>query len=274
MSLARFLLFFLTAAAFLLAGWSVLVGPLPLWIPLAFVSLYFAVIGFGVLNLRLRMFSDAICSVPAARGQVALTFDDGPDPHSTPEVLTMLKQANARATFFLVGKKVAKYPEIVRAIVEAGHALGVHSYEHDRLYAFLSPRAVRADIERTRDSIETACGERPLWFRPPIGQMSPRTAAGVERAGALVVGWNVRARDGLRATSTEDCAERVLADLEQGAIVLLHDAWENQEVPAGTSSEVVAASPAGVRALGRILAECKRRELRPVTIPELLENAV
>jgi peptidoglycan/xylan/chitin deacetylase (PgdA/CDA1 family) len=251
-----------------MAASAVVLGPPPLWVPVAFAVVYLTLIGVGVMNLQLRMFGDAVCDVPEAEGRVALTFDDGPDPESTRHVLRILSEAHASATFFVVGKKVQKHPEVLREIVAAGHALGVHSYDHNRLYAFLTPNAVRDDIERTRDVIEEATGQRPVWFRPPVGQMSPRTAAGVERARAVVVGWNIRARDGLRSTKTEDCERRVKAQIESGSIVLLHDAWETKEVEPGESS--LDESPAGVQALRSILAECKRRGLEPQTLDQLL----
>ena len=224
------------------------------------------------MNLSWEMFGDAVCEVPHARGAVALTFDDGPDPVSTPLVLSLLKQADARATFFVVGKKVEKHPQIVAQILAEGHSLGIHSYSHHRLYAFLPPSEVERDIERTRDEIARACGLRPLLFRPPVGQMSPRTAAGVKRAQVETVGWSVRARDGLASAQVAPCLARVVGGLRAGAIVLLHDAWESRPVTPGASNDALSDCPAGVRALREILKTCQERGLQAVTVEELLSQ--
>jgi peptidoglycan/xylan/chitin deacetylase (PgdA/CDA1 family) len=272
-SSGRFLLYFLTASSFLLAGLAVLVGPPPLWVPVAFGALYLGVIVVGVMNLRLQMFGDAVCQVPDAPGKVALTFDDGPDPVGTRQVLSILAEANVKATFFVVGEKVARHPEVVREIAAAGHTLGVHSYDHPRMYSLLPPRAVKADIERTRDQIEAATGVRPIWFRPPVGQMSPRTARGVDLAEAVVVGWNVRALDGLRRTEPKKAEERVTKALADGAIVLLHDAWERDEIVPSEEGAELGACPAGVRALPEILRACRARQLAPVTLEELIASS-
>jgi peptidoglycan-N-acetylglucosamine deacetylase len=269
-SFGRWLLYLLTALALFMAGSGVYLDPPPLWVPLLFGLFYLAVIGWGVMSPALSMFGDSLCQVTGARGQVALTFDDGPDPYSTREALRILREENARATFFVVGKKAAKYPEILREIVEQGHALGVHSYGHERLYSLLPPERVRQDIERVRAIIVEATGHDTVWFRPPIGQMSPRTAEGVERAGVSTIGWSVRSFDGVRRTTDAQCLRRVTAGLKEGAIVLLHDAWEFGLVsPAGG----ISGCPAGVRVLARIIQECRARGLQPVTVEELVESA-
>lgn len=268
----RLLLYLMTAVSFLMVAYALLIEPPPIWVPVAYFLTYLGVIVWGVMNLRLRMFGDAICSVPDARGKVALTFDDGPDPVSTRVVLRALRAAGAKATFFVVGRKAEKHPEVLREIVADGHALGVHSYDHDRLYSLLSPKRVESDIERTREIVFAAVGQRPVWFRPPVGQMSPRTARGVDRAAAVVVGWNIRGLDGLNRATVDSVFARVSGQLEEGSIVLLHDAWESREIGADEDPMVVA--PAGVRALPRILEECSRRDLRAVTIPDLLRDLI
>lgn len=270
MSIGRVLLFLLTALAFVMAALAFAIGPPPLWVPAGFAALYLGVIFWGVMNLRLAMFGDAICSVKDADSRVALTFDDGPDPVSTRLVLQTLRKQRARATFFVVGKKAERHPDLLKEIVREGHELGIHSYAHERLYSLLPPERVKADIERTREIIFSATGVRPIWFRPPVGQMSPRTALGAERAGATVVGWSVRARDGLKSTTDDECERRVVSGLQSGAIVLLHDGWERMEVDPALGLE---ACPAGVRSLERILVACRRRNLTPVTVQELLRTS-
>ena len=271
MSLGRLLLFGLTAAVFLLALLAFVSEPPPLWVPWSLGAVYLGVVVWGTLNLQLEMFGDAICAVQGSGPQVALTFDDGPDPVTTPLVLALLKKADVRATFFVVGKKVVQHPGVVKQIVEAGHSVGVHSYDHNRLYSFLPPDAVHRDIEMTRDVIEESTGQRPVWFRPPVGQMSPRTAGGVKRAGSVVIGWSVRARDGARGADPEKCLQRIRKGLSPGAIVLLHDAWEKSpSLQEDNEKNALLTAPAGVQILQRVLDACREKSLQPVTIEELL----
>lgn len=260
MTVGRAVLLALTLGAVAL-GVRSLSAPPPLEWALAAVLVYAGVLVAGALLPNLGMYGELLSGVPEAEGLVALTFDDGPHPETTTDVLRVLAERGVRATFFVIGKKVDEYPEIVRRIVEAGHEVGVHGYDHFRGYAFLSPRAVQADIERTREAIRRASGAETSWFRPPIGQASPRTFAGAERAGAVVVGWSVRPRDGLRSATPSGVVERVRRGLRAGAIVLLHDAWERGPATPG---------PAGVRALAEILDECERRGLEPVTLGDLV----
>lgn len=272
MSLGRLLLYFMTAMSFVFAAYAILVEAPPVWVPVVYFVMYAGLIVWGVMNLRLRMFGDAICAAPEAGARVALTFDDGPDPVTTRETLRILRDSGVRATFFVLGSKAEKYPEVLREIAADGHVLGLHSYAHPRLYSLLPPRVVQDDIERCRSIIERATGKRPIWFRPPVGQMSPRTARGVELADAVVLGWSVRGLDGLEQTTEGQCYERVASGLRGGAIVLLHDAWERREVPEG--SDPYASAPAGVRALERIIRTCRERDLHPVTVTELLEPVI
>jgi peptidoglycan/xylan/chitin deacetylase (PgdA/CDA1 family) len=205
------------------------------------------------------MYAAVHCEAQGAERTLALTFDDGPPPHTTPAVLDILEQHEAVATFFVVGHKVDKYPEVVRQIVARGHALGLHGYQHDRLFALKPPATVAADIEKTRAAVERACGVRPLMFRPPIGFVSPRTAAGARRAQAPLIGWSARAYDGMGQVSPERVVRRIEAGLRAGAIVLLHDAAEHDDF-----------TPAAVEALPRILEAIQRRGLATVTVERLL----
>src|SRR5690606_17793523 len=129
-------------------------------------------------------------------GLVALTFDDGPDPRTTPRILDLLERRGQRATFFVIGQKAEAHPELLRRIHAGGHLLALHGYIHRWFYAFLTPTTVQQDIQRTQDAVEAATGTRPVLFRPPVGQASPRTVAGARRAGVAIVGWSTRTGDG------------------------------------------------------------------------------
>lgn len=246
-------------ASLALVARSLLIAPVPTWITLVALHAYVALLLFGVFFLRLQMFVDAVChGTDDARG-VALTFDDGPCPIHTPQVLDMLDKAGVKATFFVIGYKAEAHPEIVRDILKRGHVIGSHSYTHNRAFSLLSKSAVRQDIERSLVCLEKITGSRPGLFRPPIGHTNPRIAKVVDELGLTVVGWSVRAFDGVASAEPEGVAARVVPKLEDGAIVLLHDAAERDD-----------RTPASLAALPKILDAMDRKNLPGVTVTSLL----
>jgi peptidoglycan/xylan/chitin deacetylase (PgdA/CDA1 family) len=256
---SRIVLWVASVGAIALAVRSMLLGPVPPYVAWAAFAVYVSIAFTGVLVPQLSMFGDVVSRGAAEARIVALTFDDGPSPLTTPRVLEALAAAGAKATFFVVGAKAEAHPDVLRAIVAAGHAVGVHGYEHHRLYALLTPDTVARDITRARDVVEREVGVRARWFRPPVGQVSPRTAAGARRAGVPIVAWSVRGLDGLRGRTPEQVVARVARGLEPGAIVLLHDASEDEDF-----------EPASLAALPRLLAVIAEKGLTTVTLDELL----
>jgi peptidoglycan/xylan/chitin deacetylase (PgdA/CDA1 family) len=109
----------------------------------------------------------------AARDEVAITIDDGPDPEVTPQVLAILAKHRARATFFCIAERVERYPELAQACVQQGHAVENHSQSHSHGFTFFSPGALRRDLQQAQQSIERICGVRPRFFRAPAGLRSP-----------------------------------------------------------------------------------------------------
>jgi len=259
---ARILFYTATFGALALALRSLVLGPVPTWIALAALAGYLTIVLLGVLVLRLRMFVDAVCRGPQDARGVALTFDDGPSPVHTPKVLDLLDEAGVKATFFVIGKKAEAHPEVVREIARRGHALGSHGYAHPRTFSLLSKAAVRADIERSLRAIEAITGTRPTLFRPPIGHTNPRIAKVVEELELSVVGWSVRGLDGIASSQADAVATRVSRGLEDGAIVLLHDAAERDDH-----------APASIGALPQILASMRARNLDGVTVEGFVEAA-
>jgi peptidoglycan/xylan/chitin deacetylase (PgdA/CDA1 family) len=238
---------------------SLLIGPVPTWIALLALAGYGALVLVGIFVPRYEMFGDVLSRGDPECSGVALTFDDGPHPDTTRRVLDLLAASSAKATFFVLGDKVTAHPEVLRDIVSAGHSLGVHGFHHDRLYSFRPPSAVAADIAETIAAVERACGVRPRWFRPPIGQVSPRTFAGARRAGVEIVAWSVRGFDGIAGRDPERVAERIERGLEPGAIVLLHDAAEHDDF-----------TPSALQVLPRVLASLAAKNLKALTLEEML----
>ena len=253
---ARIVLWVFSLGGLALLARSLLGEPPPLWLAVAALLAYVVLATVGVIFPQLEMYGDVIW-----RGtrDVALTFDDGPHPHTTRRVLRLLAERGQRATFFVVGRKVALYPDVVKEIHDAGHALGLHGYLHDRLFSFKSPDYVRSDIERTQRAVEAACGARPTLFRPPIGHVSSRTARGASLAGVTLVAWSLRVFDGVGKPDPERVVARVARGLRPGAIVLLHDAAEREDF-----------EPTSIDALPRILELIADKGLRCLGVDELI----
>ncbi len=223
---ARVVVYLATMGVLVMTFRSVLVGPLPLELSASAMMVYFALVLGGVFILRWRVFVDAVVRGPRGARGVALTFDDGPHPKWTPRVLATLAKHEAKATFFLVARKAEEHPDVVRAILDAGHAVGLHSYAHDRLFALRRERRVRADLERGIATLEKLTGSRPTLFRPPIGHTNPIIARVADKLDLTVVGWSAAGHDGVASANAEDVVSRVRRSLRDGAIVMLHDSPE------------------------------------------------
>lgn len=205
----------------------------------------------GVARARRRL--------PPGRGDIALTFDDGPDPRFTPAVLDVLAAHGARATFFLVGSRVAEHPELVRRIRDEGHVVGSHSATHPD--ARRTPaRQLRVDYASGRAALETALhGGAVALFRPPNGVLDEKGALVVRRLGLVPWLWNVDPEDWHPDTSEDDIVTRCAA-LRPGDVVLLHDGLER---PLATRALDRSAT---VRALSRVLALLREQGLATGTI--------
>ncbi len=226
---ARALFWAATLAGVIVSIRSVLSGPPPLALAIVLVVAYVGFFLAGVFVLRLRVFADAIVTGPDDARGVALTFDDGPHPEHTKKVLDVLDARGVKATFFVIGRKAEAHPEVVREILARGHSVGVHGYAHDRLFALRGSRRVKNDLERSIQLLEKITGKRPTLFRPPIGHTNPTIARVAEQLGLVVVGWSVRARDGIAGATPAKVVGRLAGGIADGAIVLLHDAAERDD---------------------------------------------
>jgi peptidoglycan/xylan/chitin deacetylase (PgdA/CDA1 family) len=232
----------------------------PSWGALSLAGLTFGTVATsGVFFPWLQMFGDVICRGPVGQNRVALTFDDGPDPRTTPRVLERLEATQHRATFFVLGDKARRHPSVLREICAAGHALALHGDVHDRLHSFRRPQRVRDELRRAQDAIENAAGVRPRWFRPPVGHTSPGTVRGAALAGVTLVGWSARGYDGVRGRRPEQVVRAVARSLSDGAIVLLHDAAERDDH-----------EPASLNALPELVRLLDGRGLTSVTLDSWL----
>lgn len=161
---------------------------------------------------------------------VAITFDDGPDPESTPALLHLLSKYDAKATFYVTGRRAGKYPDLIRKIISGGHTIGNHTYRHDNFIMAKSIKAIKLEIEKTQQVLQEL-GISPLTFRPPVGVTSPKLAPVLEEVGMYAVNFSRRAGDrGNRQIRA--LADKILKRLRPGDIIMLHDI----EPPNGASA--------------------------------------
>ena len=153
---------------------------------------------------------------------IAMTFDDGPSPETTPRLLDILKQRNIKATFFMIGQNAERNPAIVKRILAEGHEIGNHSWTHPQL-SKLSDDRVTEEINKTQNAIKDSSGYTPVLMRPPYGAITARQKDWIEKQfGLSVIIWSVDPFDWKRPGASV-IEERILAGARPGAIVLSHD---------------------------------------------------
>ncbi len=158
--------------------------------------------------------------------EIALTFDDGPSPLWTPQVLEILKKHNIKGTFFLLGKNVKKYPDLVKRIYEEGHNIGSHTYSHLNIYYCKKPRAI-FEIEETHRLIKEITNYEPYLFRPPYGAYQKKFYHYLRQYNYKIILWTISAED-WNGDSAKKIQTRVLSNLRNGAIILFHDSGGNR----------------------------------------------
>ena len=154
--------------------------------------------------------------------KIALTFDDGPHPVYTPEMLDLLKEKDVKATFFLFGQQVEKYPDIVKRMGEEGHLIGNHSYKHEQLSKLSSVQAC-TQVNRTNELIQAITGEYPEYLRPPFGDWKDSLDCEVNMIEVL---WDLDTLD-WSSKNKEKIVRKVVTNVEEGDIILMHDSYES-----------------------------------------------
>jgi peptidoglycan/xylan/chitin deacetylase (PgdA/CDA1 family) len=194
------------------------------------------------------------------RPELALTFDDGPDPRFTPRISAMLARRGHRGTFFVLGSHAREHPQVLRQVKSEGHEIASHGDDH-RLLAFSPPTVIRAQLKLAGRAVQNALGRPPApFFRPPHGVRSPWLVSVVRRCGYDVCAWDGSVFD-TAAPGVETIVARVEKSLRPGAILLLHD---------GDGSGRGASREQTVAALERILDALEARRLRSVALTELV----
>lgn len=178
--------------------------------------------GFGVALPQLRLFGPFVCRGDVSRRRVALTFDDGPDNQSTPDLLDLLRAERVPVTFFCIGRNVTAQPELTARIVREGHLLANHTYSHSNATNFFGVEKLVEEMTRTQSAIRDAAAVTPAFFRPPMGLSNPRVFKAATAVGLKVIGWTARGFD-TQCSTPHRIVRRILRGVEPGAIILLHD---------------------------------------------------
>lgn len=164
----------------------------------------------------------AICRVKTSKRIVALTYDDGPHPIYTPQILRILDEHNIKATFFMIGNRMEQYPGIVKAAIKSGHVIANHTYTHPRFFYCDSYEAMSSEIDKCEETLKKLGATRNYLFRPPRGLMNASAFAIVKKKGYTTVLWSV-CGDHHDAPTPKLMADRVLKAVSPGCIILLHD---------------------------------------------------
>lgn len=194
----------------------------------------------------------------AARNEIALTIDDGPDPVVTPQVLDLLDRYNTKATFFCIGNKAARYPDLCREIIRRGHAVENHSQRHWHNFSLLSRAAIAREIQAAQDTLTSITGQRPLFFRAPAGLRNLFLDPVLAMLGLRLASWSVRAFD-TRIGDPNKVKNKLISGLHAGAILLLHD---------GNAARTTAGMPVLLEALPAVLEAAATAQLHFVTLRE------
>jgi peptidoglycan/xylan/chitin deacetylase (PgdA/CDA1 family) len=201
-------------AAALLAWVDLRLAAIPLGI---FMALCSAAPFIPSSSFFLPVISRGTCS----RKAVALTFDDGPDPLTTPELLRLLKKHRVSGTFFVTGHRIVRYPQLTKEIIAQGHSLANHSFHHDMLGAFRCTKTMQHEIEATQQALKDL-GIVALAYRPPMGITSPRLRRVMQKEAMFVVNFSCRAWDGGNRR-IRNLSERILQRVRSNDILLLHE---------------------------------------------------
>ncbi|RYY72395.1 MAG: polysaccharide deacetylase family protein [Comamonadaceae bacterium] len=235
------------------------------WWALGAVVINHAAICIAGLTPRSRLLGPNVTRLPeaaAARREVALTIDDGPDPQVTPQVLDLLDAAGQRATFFCIAERVKAHPALAREIVARGHSIQNHTAQHRHNFSLLGPRGFAREIARAQHMLKAVTGQRPTCFRAPAGLRNPFLEPVLRVLGLRLVTWTRRGFD----TAERDPAKvlaRLTHNLQPRDILLMHD---------GNAARTASGRAVIVEVLPLLLDRLRADKLRAVTLPEGLKD--
>lgn len=214
----------------------------------------------GIHSPQSQLFGKVTWRGGSQSPQIALTFDDGPNPLATPLILKILKEENIKATFFVIGSNAEKYPLLLEKMTEGGHEIEVHSWHHHLPFFLSSPRKQFRELLETKKIIEKIAGRTPQFFRPPWGNRTPWLLTQAKKSQLKTVTWSVDPWDAWLLPTEDRIIKRFKRQIHSGAIILLHDGAGKRLKP----------GKATVMALPRIIEIAKRKNFQFVTLKELI----
>jgi len=198
----------------------------------------------------------------AARGEIAITIDDGPDPAVTPAVLDLLDRHGAKATFFCIGEKAQRHPDLCREIIARGHSIENHSMRHRYYFPLLSVGGWHSELQTAQETLTAITGSRPVFFRAPAGLRNPLLDPVLSRLDLQLASWTRRGFDTVES-NPQTVLAKLLKDLKAGDILLLHD---------GNAARTATNSPIILEVLPPLLDAIAAAKLRPVTLHTALPS--
>jgi peptidoglycan/xylan/chitin deacetylase (PgdA/CDA1 family) len=220
------------------------------------------VAGYHTMSPTSQLYGRTLIGLPPRSRLMSLTYDDGPNDPCTWRVMEVLERHGVKATFFLIGQFVRQKPNIARALVEAGHVIGSHTWDHPNLI-FCSTAEVHRQLEQAQKAIVDATGVEPKLFRPPFGGRRPATLRAVRSFGLLPIMWNVTCYD-WRAKSAEEIVAHARRQIRGGDVILLHD---------GAYGRMGADRSRTVAASEEILTRYGKEGYQFVTVPQMLDKS-
>jgi len=198
---------------------------IPWWGFVLLIWGYASVVFWGCVTISSGYFLPVLCKAKTNEQVVALTFDDGPHPVYTAQILNTLQKLGVPATFFCIGKNITGNELLLTRIEDEGHTIGNHSYSHDFWFDMFGSRKMLADLQQMDQETLRATGLKPLLFRPPYGVTNPNVRRAVNKGKYMPIGWSIRSLDTI-AKDKQKLLSRITGDMKAGDIILLHDCVE------------------------------------------------
>ncbi len=195
-----------------------LINPLYILLPFLIYPLFLV---YGSVFIKGNFYFKSLKKLSNSKA-VLLTFDDGPDPVITPQILKLLDDYNRKAVFFLIGDKAEKHPELLKEILQKGHTIGNHSYTHEKWFDIRSSKTMTKELEKCTTTLESSVGEEIEYFRPPYGVSNPNLKRALEKTKLRSIAWSFRSFDTGKKSASQ-ISQRLEKEIKGGEILLFHD---------------------------------------------------
>lgn len=192
------------------------------WIYLIIVLIYSLILFWGSYFVHSNFYIKIVCKADTGKKEIAISFDDGPAENFTPEILSVLKEQDAPATFFCIGNRIKGNESIFQRVYNDGHLIGNHSYSHHLWFDLFSRKKMSEDLQQMDEEMKRVIGVKPKLFRPPYGVTNPNLSKAIKLGDYIPIGWNIRSMDTV-IKDEQKLFEKVTGAIEPGSVVLFHD---------------------------------------------------